>query len=165
MRSSIRIGLGSAVFVATAMVIGSSAFAPSEPDSSRSSIQDPIAGKFVSPEQLREYHALTARQQASLWRSARKQEIAAELVRGEITLKDAAARFREIMQSDPHALDGLRTMFPTATDDERYHRNVIAFVRSLVRIDPVRVRTLIVKLNAEVQARFPAILGTGVPAG
>jgi hypothetical protein len=163
MRSSIRIVLGSTAICAAGMVAGSLTFVPTEADTTGTGIQDPIPGRLVDPEQLREYHDLTARQQASMSRTAKKLEVAAELIRGETTLSEAAARFREIIQCDPGALATLRVMFPTGTDEERYYRNVIAFVRGLVRIEPVRVPALIGKLEAEVQARFPSTPSAVVP--
>ena len=157
-------GLGAVVVVAAGVIAGFLALRPAEADTIGPGIQDPIPGRFVDPEQLREYHDLTARQQASMSRTAKKLEVAAELIRGETTLSEAAARFREIVQSDPAALATLRVIFPTGTDEERYYRNVIAFVRGLARIEPVRVPALVGKLEAEVRARFPSTLAAVVPA-
>jgi hypothetical protein len=161
MRSAFLVGLGSAAVVAAGVIAGFRALRPAEADTTGPSIQDPIPGRFVDPEQLREYHDLTARQQASVSRTAKKMEVAAELIRGETTFSEAAARFREIVQSDPAVLATLRVMFPTGTDEERYYRNVIGFVRGLARIEPVRVPALVGQLEAEVRARFPS---TAIPA-
>jgi len=161
MRWAIRAGMGSAVVAAAGVIPGLLTLSPAEADRPGPAIQDPIPGRFVDPEQLREYYDLTARQEASISRTVKKQEVAAELIRGESTLSEAALRFREIIQSDPGALATLRVMFPTGTDEERYYWNVVAFVRGLVRTDPVRVPALVRKLVAEVRSRFPS---TAVPA-
>ena len=129
MRSSIRIGWRSVVFIASGMVAGALAFAPAAEENAATEIVDPIPSPFVDPEQLREYHDLTARQEAVLARIARKREVAAELIRGQITLSEAAAQFAEIALCDPRGLDFLRMTFPTGTDEERHYRNVIVFVR------------------------------------
>jgi hypothetical protein len=164
MRWAFLVGLGSAVVVAAGVIAGFLALRPAEADTIGPGIQDPIPGRFVDPEQLREYHDLTARQQASVSRTAKKLEVAAELIRGETTLSDAAARFREIVQSDPAALASLRVMCPGGTDEERYYWNVIGFVRGLARIEPGRVPALVGKLEAEVRARFPATPSGVIPA-
>ena len=156
MRSAFLAGLGSAVVIAASVIVGLLALQPTEADTRGPGIQDPIPGRFVDPEQLREYHDLTARQQASVSRTAKKLEVAAELIRGETTSSEAVARFRDIIESDPAALASLRVMFPAGTDEERYYWNVIGFVRGLARIDPVRVPALVGRLEAEVRARFPS---------
>jgi hypothetical protein len=84
-----------------------------------------------------------------------KQEIAELLIRGETTLSAAAARFRELSGGDSASLTNLRALYPHASDEELWYRQVIGFVRSNTRMNPARVAALVPKLEAEIVSRFP----------
>jgi hypothetical protein len=96
-----------------------------------------------------------AGQEQLIARISLKQETAAALVRGEITLSEAAVRFRDVSGGDMASLSHLRNMYPQATDEELWYRQVIGYVRGFRASDPARVATLIPRLEAEVARLFP----------
>jgi hypothetical protein len=90
-----------------------------------------------------------------LARIAQKTEVADALVRGELTLAEAAAQFRDANGSDPAALAELRRMFPGAGDDELTYRQVIHFAYAGPRWPPARWVPRLRQLEAEFHATFP----------
>lgn len=98
---------------------------------------------------------LAAANEPVLRRVAVKQEAAAALLRGEIGLADAAARFREVNRNSPPAATPLREQYPRAGEDELDFRQVLHFVRwvgwPLSDLLPARLP----QLEAEFFARFP----------
>jgi hypothetical protein len=91
-----------------------------------------------------------------LARIARKTEVADALLRGELTLTEAAARFREVNGSDPVALAELRRTHPGAGDDELTYRQVIHFAYAGPRWPAARWVPRLRQLEAEFHATFPA---------
>ena len=64
----------------------------------------------------------------------RRREVVEAVLRGELGLQPAAARFRELTAAAPRAVGHLRRVYAGATDDERCARAVIGWVRTeLVR--------------------------------
>src|SRR5262245_3443181 len=116
--------LGLALVVVTYMAARPVFFQPSGADAART-VQSGIPDRYIDPDQLREYHDLTAKQKAALARSARKQEVATLLINGELTFAETALRFREITMTDPAGITYLRRAYPTAADGELHFRNVI----------------------------------------
>jgi hypothetical protein len=84
-----------------------------------------------------------------------KQEVAAALIRGETTLSAAAGRFREISGGSTASLVQMRAMYPRASDEELWQRQVIGFVRGFRNTDPHRLAVLLSRLELEVARRFP----------
>ena len=78
-----------------------------------------------------QWAAYESRSRAAFERSSTKCEIASALVRGEIGLLDAAARFHDLTESDPRSVANLHASFPGRTDVERCARAVISYVRAL----------------------------------
>ena len=154
MWSAIRLGLGSVFVVASGAMSVWLASDPGPDEATSKDIVDAVPGGFVHPDQLHKYRELTQRQQAAMARVALKMEAATDLIHGRVTFSEAAARFREIILSDPVDLAFVRLRFPTATDEERHYRNVIGFVRGLARTAPESVPALVERLEAEVRVRF-----------
>jgi hypothetical protein len=98
---------------------------------------------------------LAAANEPVLRRVAIKQEAAAALVRGEIDLATAVARFREVNANNPAAYTLLREQYPRAGDDELEFRQVLHFVRWAGRPLSDVVPARLPRLEAEFFARFP----------
>jgi hypothetical protein len=61
-----------------------------------------------------------------------KQALAREVADGRLTLRDAAARYRELDEAAPgFHWEEFRRKYPGASDEERHCREVISFVRGL----------------------------------
>ena len=80
-----------------------------------------------------------AAQKALLERISEKDAAAHALLRGELTLSQAAERFRTVSDNDAKNLMYLRHSYPGASDDELWHREVIGFTRVIrsIRALPV----------------------------
>ena len=74
--------------------------------------------------------ALAAGNDSVLQRIAVKQQVAAALVRGELSLAEAAAWFRESNGDDLNTILGLRDTYPGADAEELVFRQVLHFVRN-----------------------------------
>ena len=98
---------------------------------------------------------LDARRRGVAERTLDKSDVALALARGELTLDQAADRFRRLIVADPGRLDLLRRSYPGASDDELVYRQVVLFVRGNYRLDPARVAACLPGLEAEVGRRFP----------
>ena len=98
---------------------------------------------------------LDARRRGIAERTLDKSDAALALARGELTLVQAADRFRQLIATDPGRLDLLRRIYSGASDDELVYRQVILFVRGNYRQDPARVSACLPGLEAEVNRRFP----------
>jgi hypothetical protein len=83
-----------------------------------------------------------------------KNRVARQLLRDEITLDQAAERFREVVADDPKALEFLRKEY-CATGDELYYRNVLTFVLQIARAEPSSATVDVRKLKDEVNRRYP----------
>jgi hypothetical protein len=97
-------------------------------------------------------------------RIVQKQEVARELIFGEVTFTFAAKRLQELSGGEVSEL--MRQIYPGATESEMWYRQTIAFVQGLAREFPERVATLVSDLEAEVARRFPgrpayAVAGNG----
>ena len=163
MRSLICVGLGSALVVLTGLAARPLLLSSSGAETALE-VQNPIPVGYIDPDQLREYHDLTAKQQAALSRNAMKMDVATELIHGNLTLSEASTRFREITLTDPAGLTYLRLAYPAAADDELHYRNVMGVVRGLLAREPKRRADLVAWLEAEVRARFPTNAADGIPS-
>jgi hypothetical protein len=85
-----------------------------------------------------------------------KQEVTAALLRGELTLAQAAARFRAVNGANPDAIDRLRPLYPDAGEDELAFRQVFHFAYRDHRVPPGVVAARLPQLEAEFRAHFPA---------
>lgn len=99
--------------------------------------------------------ALAAANEPVLHRVGIKEELATALVRGEINLAEAAARFRDVNGDRPAAFAILRDVYPRASDEELMFRQVLHFVRWDGRSPPGLVMARLRQFEAEFFARFP----------
>lgn len=87
-------------------------------------------------------------------RLAGKHEVTSALLRGEVTLAEAAARFREL--NGDEAIGRLRDLYPDAADGELPYRQVVQFVASDPRAAPVDRSDRLRALHREFFAHFPS---------
>ena len=92
---------------------------------------------------------LTAEGDDVLRRIAIKEAIITELLAGRTTLADASERFAALNGARPDYVATLREVFPGATDQETYARNVISF--ALPRVPAQDRDALSSRLEAELQ--------------
>jgi len=78
----------------------------------------------------RQIEDLDAKTMATVQRLREKTAIAADLVAGNVTLCEAATRYRNLNAAAPHVLATLRDHYPDCSDDERHCRNLLDFVGS-----------------------------------
>jgi hypothetical protein len=98
-------------------------------------------------EQLR----VVRRRASEEWRTA--QDAAA----GRLSLAAAAARFRDLNEEDPDFnREAFRRAYPAGSDEESYCREVIAFVRVVLREQPGTNPAVLGRLEAELRARVAA---------
>ena len=83
-----------------------------------------------------------------------KDRTANALLRKEITLDEAADRFRELTRNDPKAIEALERWFG-ATGDEVYYRNVLKFARGAAYGQSVDVLAVLERLEEDFCRRFP----------
>jgi hypothetical protein len=76
------------------------------------------------------------------------------LLRGEITLDEAADHFRDLTRNDPAAVESLKRWFGT-TSDEIYYRNVLKFARGAAYGQSPEILAVVAQLEDEVRSRFP----------
>jgi hypothetical protein len=93
---------------------------------------------------------------AATFRLSEKRSVALALVRCELSLQQAVDRFRTIIGGDPASLDYLRRFRPGATDDELLYRNVVGYARSILLEWPDLSPCILDRLQAELDAEFPA---------
>ena len=81
--------------------------------------------------------------------------VAEAVVRGDLSLDDAADRFA-VLNADNHVvLAAYRVWHPGATDGELVRRQVLQFVRTLRNQSPVEVAAAVARLEGEITSRFP----------
>ena len=107
-------------------------------DDKGDSVSDPLG--------TRRGDELTVKFQAAAERSRVKSEVAAALVRGELSIEDAAAAYQKVLAADPVVLTRLRLDWPQASERELVLRNLEAFVRWQHRSDPARVPAVLARL-------------------
>jgi hypothetical protein len=91
---------------------------------------------------------LDAKTTATVQRLREKTAIAADLVAGNVTLCDAATRYRDLNSGAPYLLARLRDRYPDCSDDERHCRNLLDFVGSEYPHSP-RTDACLKRCNAE----------------
>ena len=111
-------------------------------DDGRVSISDPL-GTGRADE-------LTVEIRAAAERARVKSEVTAALVRGEMSIEDAAAAFHKVLAADPAVMARLRMDWPKASDRELVLRNLAAFVRWHHRADPERVPAVLARVAREI---------------
>jgi hypothetical protein len=84
---------------------------------------------FHESDEQRRGQELDMARDVVLRRVAAKVGIAGEVIRGDIDLREAVSRFRELIDSDPRAVVILHSVHPDLSDDDVYWQNVIDFVR------------------------------------
>ncbi|HXG13074.1 MAG TPA: hypothetical protein VNK04_25170 [Gemmataceae bacterium] len=84
---------------------------------------------------------------------ARQDEIAQEVAAGRMTLLEGAAHFRQLSRDKADFnWKAFRLTYQGTSDEERYCRQVIAFVASVLDADPSEVEQVIACLEAEMEA-------------
>jgi len=82
-----------------------------------------------------------------------KQALAREVADGRLTLREVAARYRELDEAAPgFHWEEFRRKYPGASDEERHCREVISFVRALPPERGDGERTVAGRLESELQA-------------
>ncbi len=84
-----------------------------------------------------------------------KEDAALALLRGDLTLDEAAGRFRALNAVGPPTLGAMRLHFPGASDEELNYRQVLTHAREFARRDPSLAARL-ARLEGELRGRFPA---------
>ena len=79
--------------------------------------------------QARRSEELDARFESTLSRIEMRQQVVNQLVAGHLSLREAAAKFREINQSVRQNAELVEAMYPNMGEDERYCRYVLDYVR------------------------------------
>ena len=95
---------------------------------------------------------LDAKGESIAERKARKVESAQALVRGELTIDEAAAEVRLALSEDEEVLSGLRHRYAGARDEELALRNLAGHVRAL----GLEHEALAAEVEAEADRRFPS---------
>jgi hypothetical protein len=120
-------------------------------------VEDDPVFRFAGDEDfLRQEADLDARLATAVSRLSDKWAVALALVRGELSLRQAVDRFRVIMAGDPAFFDQLRRSRPGATDDELLYRNVVGYARNVLTEWPDHSPDMLDRLEAELDAEFPA---------
>ena len=83
-----------------------------------------------------------------------KDRTAKALLRGEVTLDEAADRFRALTRDDPTAIVALELWYG-ATGDEIYYRNVLKFAGGAAFGQPPEVLAVVERLEEDFRSRFP----------
>lgn len=78
-------------------------------------------------------------------RIANKERVAADLVAGRLTLAEAAARFRPVVEATPGALAALRNCYPGADEEECLRRNVICYAEAVLSGAPAVHREAVLR--------------------
>jgi hypothetical protein len=96
--------------------------------------------------------------------SAEKRRLAGEVIAGQLSLLEAAARFRDLDERPPAACRrGLRAAFPGASDDECHCRAVLSYVREELwhrpGADPAAADRLEAELRALLERGDPRLPG------
>jgi len=152
MRNVRAVGLGIAAVSGVALVVGVLGTGGSNRR------PEPAAGRWatVDPEaELRRGSELRA-DLATAQRQLREKDTVAEaLVRGELTLDEAASRFWEIHGGEIGPLVKLRLHYPNASDRELYHRNVLVFVHRAAARGVPGAAAAVPRLEAEFARKLP----------
>jgi hypothetical protein len=83
---------------------------------------------------------------------------AVALVRGELTVPEAVARFRALLADDPVALRGLGAKYAGAPIDELAARQAASYVDQYGDEDPARRNDLVRQLNALAEHKSPTAI-------
>jgi hypothetical protein len=86
-----------------------------------------------------------------------KNRLAQEVAAGRLGLVEAAARYRDLDRDGPFDKEVFRSAYPGGSDDERYCREVIVFVREVLREPPcgdVSDPAVVGRLEAELHDRL-----------
>ena len=98
--------------------------------------------------------AIDVQCEAVLARVLEKDRIVKSLLRGELTLDQAAAGFRAVIGDDTKAIEFLQTRY-RATGDEIYYRNVVTFASTPAQGQHTSVPAVQRRLEDELRQRFP----------
>jgi hypothetical protein len=126
----------------------------------------PGAGRARSASEARAEDDRTA-WEASSRRTHARIAVAVALVRGELTLAEAVAHFRDLLADDPVALRGLGARYAGASIDELAARQAASYVDQYGDEDPPRRADLVRQLNALSLAggACPAVMDAKVAGG
>jgi len=111
------------------------------------------SGRILLQESQRE--AALVRRTEAAWRCTQgKQRIAAEVIAGRVSLREAADRFRELNTLLDDGNDDLLGTYQRPAGEEGLCRNVIVWVRGEVRRDPARAPQVLSRLEKEFRDLF-----------
>jgi|SRR5262245_28632969 len=113
---------------------------------------------WADAHEARRAEALIAAGEDAVARVTEKGAAADALVRGELTLDEAAGRFRKLNAGRPDAYRGLADAYPAASEEELAYRQVLLFVRG-ARFHSTLARAALARLEGEVDRRFPPPTG------
>ena len=85
--------------------------------------------------QARRSEDLDARFESALSRIEMRQQVLDELLAGQITLREAAAKFRELTLAVPKHAELIALHYPNMTEDEMYCRYVLDYLRRYTGLD------------------------------
>jgi hypothetical protein len=96
---------------------------------------------------------LDAQIQAVSYNLAAKNRIAAAVEAGQLSLLDAADRYRKLNESQPDFdWPAFRERIPAGSEEERHCRQVLGWVEARLRIDqPEKLEAVMARLEAELQ--------------
>jgi hypothetical protein len=117
--------------------------------------EDAEAVAWADADQARIARELDAQCRDVAGRVVEKLSLTDQLIRGERTLGDVAARFRELDGPSPASYRFQAKDHPTATEEELAYRQVLTFVRRS-KSHPALVPAVLPALEAELAQRFPS---------
>jgi len=142
---------------AIALLAGAALFAQASRRSATPAAVEPgEAVAWADPAAAEVSRDLDVQQAEALRRSEVKTTLTASLLRGEVTLEQAADRFRAVNSGGVRPYGRLSDLYPGVTEEELSYRQVILFVRGMTRVIPDAVAERLPALEAEVARRFPA---------
>jgi hypothetical protein len=144
--------LSLALAATTIVALGLVMLAPAR--SSRPAVGDEELATLRTGETTRQTERIDARRDVVFGRLLAKERITGALLRGELTLDQAAERFRELIAGDPAAVAAMQARYGR-DGDEIYYHNVLDFARGEARYHPDRGKPVLPGLEAEVSRRFP----------
>jgi hypothetical protein len=116
---------------------------------------------WADPDAADRYRELGDQTRQVTDRVTEKVALTEALVRGDRTLDDVAARFRELNAAGGSGYGGWAKMYPTAGEEELAYRQVIGYVRMAVQADRSRPVAALRRLEADLSRRYPP----AAPAG
>ena len=109
---------------------------------------------WAQPTEADQFRRLEGERLAVLARYRARTEVAESLVRGDLSLDQAAERFEKLNAANDVTILQLRRWRPGATDVELVRWQVVQAVRGIRSLAPVEVAAALSRLEAEIARRF-----------